>query len=138
MSPNYFKSTDGRPVYTDADELHQFRGLFSNTSDWLSSPMKADIFTLSSTPSPSPPCVGGLRPWDLLLALKIIYEAVEQCSKYPGDQPVVGRISPEPFSFMFDDFSLSNIMALSNHAIHRYFNSIRSHQDSVGWWEVAQ
>jgi hypothetical protein len=62
MHAKYFKTIDGMPVYTDArvqHALHQFRGPFSDTADWLSSPMKAEIFALSSTPSPSPLCVGG-------------------------------------------------------------------------------
>lgn len=141
MSPKYFKFTDGRLVNTDANvqhKLHQFRGPFSNTSDQLSSPMKADIFALSSRPSPSPPCVGGLHPRDSLLALKVIHETVELCSKYPGGRPVVGGISLKPFS-MYGGFNLSNIMVLFIHAVHRYFNSVRrSHRDRVGWCEVAQ
>jgi hypothetical protein len=111
----YFKTMDGMPVYTDAraqHKLHQFRGPFSNTADWLSSPMKAEIFALSSTPPPSPSCVGEHRPDDSSLALKSMNKAVRLCSEYPGNNPVISTtwVSTEPFSFMFDDFSLSNFM----------------------------
>jgi hypothetical protein len=56
--PKYFEIMDGRPAYTNSfvqQSLHQFRGLFSNATDWLSSSMKAEMFASSSTPSPSPP-----------------------------------------------------------------------------------
>jgi hypothetical protein len=113
--PKYFKTMEGRPVYTDPrvqQSLHQFRGPFSNATDWLSSSAKAEMFALSSTPSPSPPRVGGRRPQDLTLTMKIMSQATSLCSVYPGNHPVVGgrKASERPFSFMFDDFSLSNIM----------------------------
>jgi hypothetical protein len=115
VDPKYFKAIDGKPVYTNAhvqQSLQRFRGPFSNASDWLSSSMKAEICALSSTPSPSPPRVGEHRPHDSSLAMKIMKLAVSLCSKYPGNHPVLSnsKVSKEPFSFMFDDFSLSNIM----------------------------
>lgn len=115
VDPKYFKAIDGRPVYTDdrmPQSLYRFRGPFTNASDWLSSSMKAEIFALSSTPAPSPPRIEEHRPHDSFLAVKIMNLAVRLCSKYPGNQPVVSNpaVSHEPFSFMFDDFSLSNIM----------------------------
>jgi hypothetical protein len=122
VSPKYFKAIDGEPVYTNAyvqHELHRFRGPFSSTSDWLSSPMKAEIFAFSSTLS-SPPREGEHRPQDPSLALTIMNEAVRLCSKYPGDHAVLTTTtaSREPFSFVFDDFSLSNIMVQCLHSVH--------------------
>jgi len=99
--------------YSRVQQLpHDFRGPFCNASDWLSSPTKTEIFALSSTPSPSPQHIGELRPLDSSLTLNIMSYAVRLCSKYPGHHSVISNttVSREPFSFMFDDFSLSNIM----------------------------
>jgi hypothetical protein len=113
--PKYFQIINGRAAYTNSfvqQSLHQFRGPFSNATDWLSSSMKAEMFGLLSTPSPSPSNVGGLGPQNLPLTMKTISQAISLCSVYPGNHPVVGdgKMSERPFSFMFDDFSLSNIM----------------------------
>ena len=117
VDPKYFKAIDGDPVYTDTrvqQSLYRFRGPFSNTTDWLSSSIKAEIFALSSTPWPFPPRVGEHRPLDSSLASTNMNLAVKLCSKYPGNQPVIrnATVSQEPFSFILDDFSLSNIMVL--------------------------
>jgi len=115
VDPKYFKTIDGKPVYTDGrvqQSLHQFRGPFSNAANWLSSSIEAEIFALSSTPSPFPPRVGDHLPRDLLLTMKIMNQAVSLCLMYPGNHPVVNnkKVFEAPFSFMLDDFSLSNIM----------------------------
>jgi hypothetical protein len=115
VDPKYFETMDGQPVYTDScvqQSLHQFRGPFSNATDWLSSSMKAEMFALSRTPSPFPLQVGGRRPRDLPLTMKIMSQAISLCSIYPGNHPIINsrKASKSPFSFMFDDFSLSNIM----------------------------
>jgi len=141
VDPKYFKAIDGKPVYADTrvqQSLYRFRGPFSNTSDWLSSSMKAEIFALSSTPPPSPPRVGEHRPQDLSLAAKNMNLAVKLCSKYPGNHPVISNktVSKEPFSFMFDDFSLSNIMVYSFRSVYCYFNLFRCfpyHVDRRSW-----
>jgi len=100
-----------------------FRGPFCNSSDWLSSPMKAEMVALSSTPSPSPPRLGELRPLDSSLTLNIMNLAVRLRSKHPGNHPIISNtttVSREPFSFMFDDFSLSNIMVKCLRSVHGY------------------
>ena len=127
VDPKYFKVIDGSPVYTDArvqQSLYRFRGPFSNTSDWLSSSIKAEIFALSSTPCPSPPRVGEQRPLDSSLAVNNMNLAIGLCSKYPGNHPVISNrtVSQEPFSLMFDDFSLSNIMVTCLRSVSSYFN----------------
>jgi hypothetical protein len=115
VNPKYFKTIDGRPVHTNPSvqlSLHQFRGPFSNATDWLSSSIKAGMFALLHTPSPLPVLVGGHHPRDLSLTMKTMSRAVSLCSIYPGDHPVVDsrKVSERSFSFMFDDFSSSDIM----------------------------
>jgi len=49
---------------------------------------------------------------------------VRLCSKYPGDHPVISNttVSQEPFSFIFDDLSLSNIMIDNTGHVTRYID----------------
>jgi hypothetical protein len=112
-SVKFFKSIDGKPLHADPTvhhELHRFRGPFSRVADWLSSPMRAEIFSFSFDLL-SPPAVGEYRPRNPSLALKIMNEAVALCSVYPGEHSVHRITDPHKcFSLMFDDFSLSNFM----------------------------
>ena len=89
-----------------AEGIEKFRGPFSNTADWLSCSLQAEIFALRSE------CVDY---FDANAALANMDAAVRLCSVYPGDNPVIPHImSPhKPFSFMFNDLSLKHIMVRS-------------------------
>jgi len=104
-----FQDEDGLPMYSDphvADGIQNFRGPFSNTADWLSHSLRAEIFTLKSMSD---------HGFDANAALANMDDAVRLCSVYPGNNPVIPLTkSPHmPFSFKFDDISLKNIMVRS-------------------------
>jgi len=89
-----------------AEGIEKFRGPFSNTADWLSCSVRAEIFALKSE------CV---TSFDANVALANMDAAVRLCSVYPGDNPVIPHtmLPHKPFSFGFADVSLKNIMVRS-------------------------
>ncbi len=89
-----------------AECINKFRGPFSNTADWLSCSLRAEISALKLKRDDY---------FDVNAALANMGAAVRLCSIYPGDNPVIPHItSPhKPFSFRFADISLKNIMVRS-------------------------
>jgi hypothetical protein len=109
VTSTFFQVEDGLPVYSDrhvADGIQKFRGPFSNTADWLSHSLRAEIFAVKSTRD---------HEFDANAALANMDDAVRLCSIYPGDNPVIPlmKFPHMPFSFRFDDISLKNIMVRS-------------------------
>ncbi|KIM73699.1 hypothetical protein PILCRDRAFT_828925 [Piloderma croceum F 1598] len=94
VTSTFFQVEDGLLVYSDwhvADGIQKFRGPFSNTADWLSHSLRAEIFALKSTHD---------HEFDANAALANMDDAVIPLMKSPH----------MPFSFRFDDISLKNIM----------------------------
>ncbi|KAI5992533.1 kinase-like domain-containing protein [Pisolithus albus] len=121
VSVPFFRASDGIIRVPDADppsytELSQYRGPFSNATEYLQSFLRAELHIISRYRST---VLAEMKEADeevaasrLELGERGIRKALELCSVYPGNHQPGGPIStPEkPFSLCLDDFRLSNIM----------------------------
>jgi hypothetical protein len=106
ITGTFIQIEDGLPIYSDrnvAEGIQRFRGPFSDTADWLSHSLRAEIFAFESTRD---------HKFDASAARTNMTAAVRLCSVYPGENSVIPDMkSPHmPFSFRFEDISLNNIM----------------------------
>jgi hypothetical protein len=97
----FYKYEDGKQTYSDPSTLSrltQFRGPFNRATDWLSQDLRIKGSLLNQTPSPE---MGHAR--------NNIDAAIDLCSCYPGEHPVIQNIRTpnKPSTFLFDDNSLS-------------------------------
>lgn len=123
VSVPFYRAADGIVRVAEAEpplhtELSQYRGPFSNTSDYLQSFLHAELHVLSHHRSVVLSELGEqeadqeLAASRLELGERILRKARELCSVYPGNNQPGGAISTsmKPFSIHLDDFRLSNIM----------------------------
>ncbi|KAI6152859.1 hypothetical protein EDD17DRAFT_1634196 [Pisolithus thermaeus] len=121
VSIPFFSAVDDVIRVPDADppshiELSQYRGPFSNTTEYLQSFLRAELYILSHYHAT---VLSELEEEDeetaasrLELGERVLRKALELCSVYPGNDQPGGPISTptQPFSLNLDDFRLSNIM----------------------------
>jgi len=97
----FYKYEAGKQAYSDPSTLSRltrFRGPFNRATDWLSQDLRIKGSLLNQTPSPE---MGHAR--------NNIDAAIDLCSCYPGEHPVIQNIRTpnKPSTFLFDDNSLS-------------------------------
>ncbi|KAI6028995.1 kinase-like domain-containing protein [Pisolithus marmoratus] len=121
VSVPFYRANDGIIRVPDAEralhtELSQYRGPFSNTSDYLRSFLHAELHIVSQYRSI---VLSELEEEDeetaasrLEIGERTLRKALELCTVYPGNNQPGGPISTPttPFSLQLDDFRLSNIM----------------------------
>jgi hypothetical protein len=121
VSTPFYRAVDGVVRTPDvvlqlSAQLSQYRGPFSNTSDYLQSFLHAELHVLSHY---RPVVLSELEEVDAQAAdsrletgERVLRKALEMCTVYPGNNPPGGPISTptQPFSLRLDDFRLSNIM----------------------------
>ncbi|KAI6102360.1 kinase-like domain-containing protein [Pisolithus croceorrhizus] len=122
VSIPFFSAIDGVVRVPDADppshiELSQYRGPFSNTTEYLQSFLRAELHILSQHRSTvlselEEEADEETAASRLELGERVLRKALELCSVYPGNDQPGGPISTptQPFSLNLDDFRLSNIM----------------------------
>ena len=97
----FYKYEAGKQAYSDPSTLSRltrFRGPFNRATDWLSQDLRIKGFLLNQTLS-----------LEMGHARNNIDAAIALCSCYPGEHPVIQNIRTpnKPFTFLFDDNSLS-------------------------------
>lgn len=121
VSTPFYRAIDGVVRIPDAvlqlsTHLSQYRGPFSNTTDYLQSFLHAELYVLSHY---RPIVSSELEEADVQEAdtrletgERALRKALELCTIYPGNNPPGGPITTptKPFSLRLDDFRLSNIM----------------------------
>ncbi|KAF8067847.1 hypothetical protein FPV67DRAFT_1780866 [Lyophyllum atratum] len=119
ISTPFYRALDGVvriPGHIQARVIDPNRGPFSNVSGYLSSFLNAELdflsehrlFALSELGDGS----SAMGEHRLEQGERVIKKAIELCSIYPGDIPILDNVrTPEKlFSLRLDDFRLSNIM----------------------------
>ena len=121
VSVPFYQAVDGVVRVPDAvlqmsSQLSQYRGPFSDTSDYLQSFLHAELHVLSHHRPIVLSELEEARAQEadsrLETGERAIRKALELCTVYPGNIPPGGPITTptEPFSLRLDDFRLSNIM----------------------------
>jgi hypothetical protein len=113
----FYRALDGMVRFPDQDplDLSQFRGPFSQTSEFLSSAPKAELYVIKHRRD------SVLRELDgdqarLDLGERVLEKVVRLAEIYPGNLLVGTSVSSDgrqPFSLKLNDFRLSNIMVNS-------------------------
>jgi hypothetical protein len=121
----FYHARDGYQAHPDPtviDDLGKYRGPFKTTTDYLRSPLEAELslvaHTLSSDSSSSTESIDFCDTSSissisdtLNRGTEVIQKALELCAVYPGDKPVVSSATADmPFALKLDDLRLSNIM----------------------------
>lgn len=113
VSTPFYRALDGEVRITNptyySSALHQsFRGPFKNVTQYMSSPLRAELYYLAGY---------GTSAAEEAEGEQVIKMALELCARYPGEHPVVAGHRPydsgtltKRFSIELDDFRLSNIM----------------------------
>ncbi|KAF8127591.1 phosphotransferase enzyme family-domain-containing protein [Boletus edulis] len=121
VSTPFYRAIDGVIRVPDAalqlsTQLSQYRGPFSNVSDYLQSFLHAELYVLAHHRPVilSELEVAGAQVADarLVTGERVLRKALELCTVYPGNNSPGGPITTptKPFSLRLDDFRLSNIM----------------------------
>jgi hypothetical protein len=114
ISTPFYRAADGEVRFPDAGplDLSQFRGPFSNASEYLASAPKAELHVIKHRRSYVLQECGGDEA-RLTLAEGVLEKAIRLTSIYPGDISLgaspISNGSPS-FSLKLTDFRLGNIM----------------------------
>lgn len=121
VSTPFYRALDGVVRVPGAElslskGLSQYRGPFSNTTDYLQSFLRAELYLISHHRSVVLAELGVDDKDAAQSQLEVVEcalgKALKLCSVYPGEHQPGGPISTpaQPFSLRLDDFRLSNVM----------------------------
>ncbi|KAF8600090.1 hypothetical protein BDV93DRAFT_497071 [Ceratobasidium sp. AG-I] len=93
-----------------SQEIERYRGPFRNVTEYLQSPLLAELRFISRYPDIALEEAGDED--NLELGKLVLEKTLDLCTVFPGDQPVHTPVTtPElPFSIKLDDFRLSNVL----------------------------
>ena len=110
----FYRAFDGKVRFPNQDplDLSPFRGPFAQTSEFLSSAPKAELYVIKHRRNSVLRELGDDQA-RLDLGKRVLENVVILAETYPGNLPIRTSVSSDgdqPFSLKLNDFRLSNIM----------------------------